>query len=91
METLSPVLDGLAHKPKPPKKVPDKRKHGIARTIIEHNHDGSHQVEHHHIDARRESSKHGIADMEALHDHLEEMLGGRPSKEELAEHEAGEE
>lgn len=88
---MEAVLEGLAHKLKPPKKVPDKRKHGIARTVIEHNHDGTHQVEHHHIDARREPSKHGVEHLEALHDHLEEMLGGKPSKEELAEHEAGEE
>jgi precorrin-2 methylase len=83
METLNPVMDGLASKVKPPKKVKDMRKHGIARTIIEHNHDGSHQIEHHHIDMRREPSKHGAEHLEALHDHLEELLGGKPSKEEL--------
>lgn len=81
----SPVMEGLAHKPKPPKKVKDTRKHGIARTIIEHNHDGSHQIEHHHIDSRREPSKHGAEHMEALQDHLQEMLMGKPTKEEMAE------
>ncbi len=83
META--ILDGLAHQPKAPKKVKDTRKHGIARTVIEHNHDGSHQIEHHHIDMRREPSKHGAMDMESLHDHLEEMLGCKPSAEEMKE------
>lgn len=78
-------MDGLAHKPKPPKKVKDMRKHGIARTVIEHNHDGSHQIEHHHIDMRREPAKHGAMDLEALHDHMEEMLGGKPTAAEMAE------
>ena len=77
------MVDGLAYKPKPPKKVKDSRKHGIARTIIEHNHDGSHQIEHHHVDARREPSSHGAPDLEALHDHLEEILGGKPTKQEM--------
>lgn len=83
METLNPVMDGLAHKPKPPKKVPDARKHGVGRTIIEHNHDGSHQVELHHIDPRREPARHGAENLEALHDLLEEHLGGKPTKEEM--------
>lgn len=87
MDTMadSPVMQGLAHKPKPPKKVKDLRKHGIARTVIEHNHDGSHQIEHHHVDPRREPAKHGAPDMEGLHDHLEEMLGGKPTAAEMAE------
>lgn len=79
------AMAGLAHKPKPPKKVPDTRKHGISRTVIEHNHDGSHQISHDHIDPRRESMKHAAPDLESLHDKLEEILGGKPTKEELAE------
>ena len=78
---------GLAHKPKPPKKVKDHRKHGISHTHIEHNHDGSHQITHHYIHPQAEPSKHSAGDLEELHDHMEEMLGGKMTKEEEAEEE----
>lgn len=82
-DSPSSVMGGLGAKPKPPKKVPDKRKHGIARTIVDHNHDGSHSMEFQHIDPRRESSKQSAPDLESLKDHLQEMLGGKPKPEEM--------
>ena len=77
------AYEGLAHTPKPVKQAKDKRKHGIARTFIEHNHDGSHQVEHHYKTPGKEPSKHGAENLEALHDLLEEHLGGKPTAAEL--------
>jgi hypothetical protein len=82
MET---AMMGLSHKPKMPKGMKDERKHGIARTTIEHHHDGSHQITHDHMKPGVEPTKHGAPDLEGLHDHLEEMLGGKPSAEEMGE------
>lgn len=90
MDTLNPVMEGLAHKPKPPKKVQDLRKHGIAEIHIKNNHDGTHHITHHHVDGRRESSTHSAQNLEELHDHLEHHLGGEPTKEEMEEHEEAE-
>ena len=81
META--ILDGLAHKPKMPKGIKDTRKHGMAETRIEHHHDGSHKITHHPVKPGVESTTHGAPDLEALHDHLEEILGGKPTKEEM--------
>ena len=87
METMTDMpMMGLAHKPKPPKKVKDTRKHGIDEMHIKMHHDGTHQITHHHIDKRREPAVHGTGNLEELHDHIEQMLGGKPSKEELMEH-----
>jgi len=80
---MDAIMEGLAHKPKAPKKVKDMRKHGFSHTVIHHNTDGSHQVEHHPMSHLHGASQHGVPDMESLHDHLEEMLGGKPSKEEM--------
>lgn len=91
------ILDGLSHKPRMPRGMKDERKHGISETHIIHNHDGSHHITHHYVKPMTESTKHGTSGdnmhehMESLHDHLEEMLRGKPSKEEMMEHEQGEE
>lgn len=85
------IESALGHKPKMPKGMKDERKHGIAHTHIEHHHDGSHKITHHYIKPGVGPTEHGAQDLESLHDHLEEMLGGKPSAEELAEHERGEE
>src|SRR5579884_4241086 len=82
---MDTVLEGLAHKLKMPRGMKDSRKHGIARTHIEHHHDGSHKITHHYVKPGVGPTEHGAEHMEALHDHLEEMLGGKPSEEELAE------
>jgi len=79
------VMEGLAHKPKPRPKVKDMRKHGVAMTHIEHHHDGTHKITHHYIHPHLEPTHHGAEDMEALHDHMEEMLGGKPTKQEMEE------
>ena len=81
----SPAMEGLAQKPKMPRGMKDMRKHGVSETHIEHHHDGTHKITHHHIKSGVEATTHGAPDLEALHDHLEEMLGGKPSKEEMEE------
>ena len=82
---MDTALAGLSHKPKMPKGMKDERKHGIAHTMIEHHHDGSHQITHHHMKQGVEPTKHGAPDLESLHDHMEEMLGGKPTPEEMEE------
>jgi hypothetical protein len=82
---MEAVLEGLSHKPKPPKKVKDMRHHGIAETRIRHNHDGSHHITHEYIHPAHEPTTHGAQDLADVHDHLEEHLHGKPTPEELAE------
>ena len=81
META--MLEGLSHKPKMPRGMKDQRKHKIGRTEIEHLHDGTHKMTLHHMNPGVEPTTHSAPDLEALHDKLEEMLGGKPSKEEM--------
>ena len=77
------ALEGLVHKPKPPKKMKDMRKHGFSHTVIEHHTDGkSHTVKHHPI-VGPEPMSYGAADLEEVHDGLERHLHGEPSKEEM--------
>ena len=79
------AMMGLAHKPKMPRGMKDERKHGIHSTHIEHHHDGTHKITHHYIKPGVGPTEHGAGDMAELHDHLEEMLRGKPSEEEMAE------
>jgi len=81
----SPATEGLAYKSKMPRGMKDARKHGIRTTMIEHHHDGSHKITHHYIKHDVQPTEHGATDMESLHDHLEEMLGGKPSPKEMEE------
>jgi hypothetical protein len=87
----NPIMEGLAHRPKAASmpKMKDMRKHGIAETHIQHAHDGSHHITHHPIN-HGEPVMHGAPDLDGLHDHLEEMLHGKPTKEEMAEEPEGE-
>lgn len=83
---MESAMMGLSQKPKMPKGMKDARaSHGIARTMIEHHHDGTHQITHEHMKQGVMPTKHGAHDMEALHDHMEEMLGGKPSEAEMGE------
>lgn len=50
-----------------------KRKHGVKHTHIEHMSDGSMTVRHQKDDGTEHSS--AVADMDQLHDNLEEHLG----------------
>lgn len=85
---MDSAIAGLSHKPKMPKGMKDARSsHGIARTMIEHHHDGTHQITHEHMKPGVMPTKHGAAGTEELHDHLEKMLNGEPTEAELAEHE----
>ena len=80
---MEAMLEGLSHKPKMPRGMKDMRKHGAHRTEIEHLHDGTHKATFHHMKPGVESTTHSAESMEALHDLLEEKLGGKPSKEEM--------
>jgi hypothetical protein len=82
---MDTAMMGLSHKPKMPKGMKDMRKHGIARTMIEHHHDGSHQITHEHMKLGTMPTKHGAKDLEELHDHMEQHLGGMPTDEEMNE------
>lgn len=82
---MDSAMMGLSQKPKMPKGMKDSRKHGISDIHIQNNHDGSHQITHMHMKPGVEPTKHGVPNREALHDHLEEMLGGKPTAEEMGE------
>jgi hypothetical protein len=82
---MEAMIEGLSARPKMPRGMKDERKHGIAHTTIKHNHDGSHSITHHHMKQGVQSTDHGAPDLESLQDHLQEMLGGKPSAEELAQ------
>jgi hypothetical protein len=79
------VVEALSHKPKMPRGMKDMRKHGVSETHVKHNHDGSHHVTFHHLKPGVESTTHSAEHMEALHDLMEERLGGKPTAEEMAE------
>jgi hypothetical protein len=61
---------GLGHAAKKTHKT---KTHDIKRTHIESHDDGSHAIRHVHDDDSE--STHGAADLDALHDHLEEQMG----------------
>lgn len=82
---MDAVMEGLSHKPKMPRGQKDMRKHGMAHTKIEHLHDGSHKMTFHSKKPGMEPVTHSAPDMEAMHDKLEEMLGGKPSEGEMKE------
>jgi hypothetical protein len=80
----SMIETALSHKPKMPRGMKDMRKHKIGHTAIEHLHDGSHKMTFHHMQPGVEPTTHSAPNMEAMHDKLEEMLGGKPSEEEMS-------
>lgn len=53
--------------------------HGIKHTHIEHHHDGSHTVTQQHEDGTNTSS--AKADLDQVHDHLENTMGAPNSGE----------
>ena len=48
--------------------------HKFLRTSIEHHNDGSATIHHEHQDGEGHHVKHAVADLDALHDSLEEHL-----------------
>lgn len=74
---MDAVMDGMSYKPKMPKGMKDQRKHGMAQTVIERHHDGSHKITHQPIKSGVESTTHGASGMEELKAHLEQILGGQ--------------
>ena len=65
------------------KKVPHAG-HGFTRTVIEHHDDGSHTLEHAHEDGPHKDLKYAVADLDSMHDGLEDHLG-EPNDGEEAE------
>ncbi len=49
--------------------------HGFKRTHIEHHHDGSATVHHEHEDGPEHDKKHAVADLDAMHDSMQDHLG----------------
>lgn len=49
--------------------------HGIKRVSVEHHKDGSHTVHHQHEDGPEHDVKHAAADLNAVHDSMEDNLG----------------
>lgn len=80
---MDTAMMGLSQKPKMPKGMKDARKHGISDIHIQNNHDGSHQITHTHMKPGVAPTKHSAPNLEGLHDHLEEMLGGKPTAAEM--------
>ena len=48
--------------------------HGYTHTHITHHHDGSHTIKHHHEDGVSHK-EHAVADLDGVHDSLQEHLG----------------
>ena len=78
----------LGSKPKAPKKIKDERKHGVARTVVHHHHDGTHHIEVHPVGGG-EPAHLGASNVDELHDHFENSLNGPPSEDELAQAQQG--
>lgn len=49
--------------------------HGFTHTHIEHHKDGSHTVHHVHEDGAHADVKHAAADLDGVHDSLQDHLG----------------
>ena len=64
-----------------------KKKHKFSHTHIEHHHDGSATVHHVHEDGPAHDKKHAAADLDSVHDSMQDHLGAPNPGE--AEAEAG--
>ena len=49
--------------------------HKFSHTHIEHHHDGSHTVHHQHESDSKMDKKHAVADLDEVHDSMEQHLG----------------
>lgn len=52
-----------------------KKKHGFHRTSIEHHRDASHTVHHQATEGPHKDVKHAAADLNAVHDSMQDNLG----------------
>ena len=68
------AMEGLARKPKPMKRMRDKRKHGVGHTMITHHEDGSHTMQHSPMDGS-EPMTQSAGDNGDMMSKLQEMLG----------------
>jgi len=80
---MEAMLEGLSNKPKMPRGMKDMRKHGVQQTVIDHAHDGTYKITHNHMKPGVAPTTHGAPDLEALKEHLQQILGGKPNKEQL--------
>jgi hypothetical protein len=55
------------------------KKHKFHTTKIEHHKDGSATVHHMHEDGEKHDVRHGVTDLDAVHDSMQDHLGGPPS------------
>ena len=49
--------------------------HGFSHTHIEHHADNSHTIHHVHSDGAHKDVKHAVADLDSVHDSLQDHLG----------------
>jgi hypothetical protein len=49
--------------------------HKFSHTSVEHHKDGSHTVHHHHEDGAAHDVKHAVADLDGMHDSMQDHLG----------------
>jgi len=49
--------------------------HGFKHTHIEHHKDGSHTIHHQHEDGAAHDVKHAAANLDAMHDSMQDHLG----------------
>jgi hypothetical protein len=49
--------------------------HGYHRTHVDHHHDGSATVHHVHQDGPQHDRKHAVADLDGVHDSIQDHLG----------------
>lgn len=52
-----------------------KKKHKYSHTHIEHHKDGSHTVHHVHEEGPHGDMKHAVADLDSVHDSMQDHLG----------------
>lgn len=49
--------------------------HGFTHTSVEHHADGSHTIHHKHSEGEHKDVKHAVADLDSLHDSMQDHLG----------------
>jgi len=49
--------------------------HGYTHTHISHHHDGSATIKHHHKDGAHMDKEHAVADLDGIHDSMQDHLG----------------
>jgi hypothetical protein len=55
-----------------------KKKHKFSHSHVEHHSDGSHTVHHVHESDPKQDVKHAVADLDGMHDSMQDHLGAPP-------------